>query len=38
MQARFFKEHLGEAEEYDQNFVKKNDEDLNMTLMFVSSG
>ena len=35
--ARFFEDYCNEAEEYDREFMKKYDEDLNTTLIFVSS-
>ena len=35
--ARFFEDYRKEAEEYDREFIKKYDEDLNTTLIFVSS-
>ena len=35
--ARFFEDYRKEAEEYDKEFMKKYDEDLNTTLIFVSS-
>ena len=35
--ARFFEDYRKEAEEYDREFMKKHDEDLNTTLIFVSS-
>ena len=34
--ARFFECYRQEAEEYDREFMKKYDEDLNTTLIFVS--
>ena len=34
--ARFFDDYRKEAEEYDREFMKKYDEDLNTTLIFVS--
>ena len=34
--AQFFKDYRKEAEEYDKEFMKKHDEDLNTTLIFVS--
>ena len=34
--ARFFEHYGKEAEEYDEDFMKKHDEDLNTTLIFVS--
>ena len=34
--ARFFEDYRNEAEEYDREFMKKYDEDLNTTLIFVS--
>ena len=33
---RFYKIYRREAEEYDKEFMKKYDEDLNTTLIFVS--
>jgi len=33
---RFYKIYRKEAEEYDKEFMKKYDEDLNTTLIFVS--
>ena len=33
---QFFKHYTKEAEEYDKDFMKKHDEDLNTTLIFVS--
>ena len=33
---RFFDDYRKEAEEYDREFTKKYDEDLNTTLIFVS--
>ena len=33
---RFFEEYRKEAEDYDKEFMKKYDEDLNTTLIFVS--
>ena len=33
---KFFKHYTKEAEEYDKDFMKKHDEDLNTTLIFVS--
>ena len=35
--SRFFENYRKEAEEYDKGFMKKYDEDLNTTLIFVSS-
>ena len=35
--ARFFEDYGNEAEEYDREFMKKHDEDLNTALIFVSS-
>ena len=35
-QARFYETYRREAEEYDREFIKKYDEDLNTTLIFVS--
>jgi hypothetical protein len=35
--ARFYEHYRKEAEEYDREFMKKYDEDLNTTLIFVSS-
>jgi len=34
--ARFFEDYRKEADEYDRDFMKKYDEDLNTTLIFVS--
>ena len=34
---RFFEDYRKEAEEYDKEFMKKYDEDLNTTLIFVSA-
>ena len=34
--AQFFENYRREAEEYDKEFIKKYDEDLNTTLIFVS--
>jgi len=34
---QFFEDYRREAEEYDREFMKKYDEDLNTTLIFVSS-
>ena len=36
VRARFYTHYRKEAEEYDREFVKKHDEDLNTTLIFVS--
>jgi hypothetical protein len=36
-QAQFYKVYRKVAEEYDKEFLKKHDEDLNTTLIFVSS-
>jgi hypothetical protein len=36
-QARFYEDYRKVAEEYDKDFLKKYDEDLNTTLIFVSS-
>jgi len=36
--SRFFEYYRKEAEEYDKEFLKKYDEDLNTTLIFVSRG
>ena len=33
---QFFEDYRKEAEEYDREFMKKYDEDLNTTLIFVS--
>jgi len=33
--ARFYKHYRKESEEYDKEFIKKYDEDLNTTLIFV---
>ena len=35
--ARFYEDYRKVAEEYDREFLKKHDEDLNTTLIFVSS-
>ena len=35
-QARFYQDYRKVAEEYDKDFLKKYDEDLNTTLIFVS--
>jgi hypothetical protein len=35
--AQFYEKYRKEAEEYDKEFLKKYDEDLNTTLIFVSS-
>jgi hypothetical protein len=35
--ARFYEDYHKVAEEYDKEFLKKHDEDLNTTLIFVSS-
>lgn len=35
--ARFYDDYRKVAEEYDKEFLKKHDEDLNTTLIFVSS-
>ena len=35
-QARFYETYRREAEDYDKEFIKKYDEDLNTTLIFVS--
>ena len=35
-QARFYESYRKVAEEYDKEFLKKYDEDLNTTLIFVS--
>ena len=34
--AKFYERYRHEAEEYDREFIKKYDEDLNTTLIFVS--
>ena len=34
---RFYEDYRKVAEEYDKDFLKKHDEDLNTTLIFVSS-
>jgi len=34
--AQFFEDYRKEADEYDREFMKKYDEDLNTTLIFVS--
>ena len=36
LQAHFYDSYRKVAEEYDKEFLKKNDEDLNTTLIFVS--
>lgn len=36
-EAAFYKDYHKVAEEYDKEFLKKHDEDLNTTLIFVSS-
>ena len=36
LRVRFYKHYQREAEEYDREFMKKYDEDLNTTLIFVS--
>ena len=36
LQARFYNEYHKVAEEYDKEFLKKYDDDLNTTLIFVS--
>ena len=36
LKARFYKHYRKVAEEYDKEFLKKYDEDLNTTLIFVS--
>ena len=36
-QGEFYKAYRKEADEYDKEFIKKYDEDLNTTLIFVSS-
>ena len=33
--AEFYKQYHKEAEEYDKEFIKRHDEDLNTTLIFV---
>ena len=33
--AEFYKHYHKEAEEYDKEFIKRHDEDLNTTLIFV---
>ena len=35
--ARFYESYRKVADEYDKDFLKKHDEDLNTTLIFVSS-
>jgi len=35
LRAEFYKRYRKEAEEYDKEFMKKHDEDLNTTLIFV---
>jgi len=37
LRARFYRHYQREAEEYDREFMKKYDDDLNTTLIFVSS-
>lgn len=34
--ARFYEDYCKEAERYDKDFLKKHEEDLNTTLIFVS--
>ena len=34
--AHFYETYRKEAEDYDKDFIKKHDEDLNTTLIFVS--
>lgn len=36
LRSRFYEEYRKEAEEYDREFIKKFDDDLNTTLIFVS--
>ena len=36
--AKFYEHYRKEAEEYDKEFMKKHDEDLNTTLIFVRLG
>ena len=36
LRSRFYDKYRKEAEEYDRDFVKKHDDDLNTTLIFVS--
>ena len=36
--SRFYADYHKEAEEYDKEFMKKHDEDLDTTLIFVSFG
>jgi len=36
LRAQFYEKYRKEAEEYDKEFMKKHDEDLNTTLIFVS--
>jgi len=36
LRTRFYKNYQREAEEYDREFMKKYDDDLNTTLIFVS--
>ena len=36
-QARFYEDYRKVADEYDKEFLKKHDEDLDTTLIFVSS-
>ena len=33
--AKFYKHYRKEAEEFDKEFIKRHDEDLNTTLIFV---
>ena len=35
IRAEFYKHYRKEAEEYDKEFIKRHDEDLNTTLIFV---
>jgi len=35
LRAEFYKHYHKEAEEYDKEFIKRHDEDLNTTLIFV---
>ena len=36
LQAQFYRGYRKVADEYDEEFLKKHDEDLNTTLIFVS--
>jgi hypothetical protein len=37
LKTRFYENHRKVSEEYDKEFLKKHDEDLNTTLIFVSA-